>query len=81
LPNLKSLASSITEIYENWFLKIWDKPKWGNPLLFGETDFTVEFPHQMFPIRCANVELRLQQMDDFYDKPHFTMKNFKFRGL
>jgi len=26
------------------------------------------------------VELRLQQMGDFYEKPHFTMENFKFRG-
>jgi len=34
----------------------------------------------MFPIRCATVvELRLQQMGDFYEKPHFTIKNFKFR--
>jgi len=34
----------------------------------------------MFPIRCATVvKLRLQQMGDFYEKPHFTMKNFKFR--
>jgi len=31
----------------------------------------------MVPIRCATVvELRLQQMSDFYA---FTMKNFKFR--
>jgi len=34
----------------------------------------------MFPIRCATVvELRLQQMDDFYKKPHFRMEIFKFR--
>ena len=53
--------------------KIWDKQKWGNPLLFGETDFTVGFADPMFPIRCATVvELRLQQMGDF------TVKNFKF---
>ena len=33
----------------------------------------------MFPIRCATVvELRLQQMGDFYEKSHFTMENFKF---
>jgi len=62
--------------------KIWNKPKWENPLLFGETDFTVGFPDPMFPLRCATVvELRLQQMGDFYEKPHFTMENFKFRGL
>ena len=43
--------------------KIWDKPKWGNPSLFGQTDFTVGFADPMFPIRCATVvELRLQQM-------------------
>jgi len=59
--------------------KNWGKPKWGNPLLFGKTDFTVGFADPMFPIRCATVvELRLQQMGDFYDKPHFTMENFKF---
>jgi len=60
--------------------KIWDKPKCGNPLLFGETDFTVRFIDPMF--RCGTVvELRLQQMGDFYEKLHFTMKNFKFQGL
>jgi len=60
--------------------KILDKPKWGNPLLFGETDFTVGFADPMFPIRCATVvELRLQQMGYFYEKPHFAMENFKFR--
>ena len=58
----------------------WDKPKWGNRLLFGKTDFTVGFADPMFPIRCATVvELRLQQTGDFYEKPHFTMENFKFR--
>jgi len=57
--------------------KIWDKPKCGNPLLFGETDVTVGFANPIFPIRCATVvELRLQQMGDFYGKLHFTMKNF-----
>jgi len=36
----------------------------------------------MFPIRCATVmELRLQQMGDFYEKPHFIMENFKFREV
>ena len=35
--------------------KMWDKPKWRNPLLFGETDFTVGFADPMFPIRCATV--------------------------
>ena len=60
--------------------KIWDKPKWGNPLLFGETDITVGFADPMSLIRCATVvELRLQLMGDFYEKPHFTMENFKFR--
>ena len=33
----------------------------------------------MFPIQCATfMELRLQQMGDFHEKPHFTMENFKF---
>jgi len=31
-------------------VKNWDKPKWGNPSLFGETDFTVGFADPMFPI-------------------------------
>ena len=48
------------------------------PLLFGETDFTVGFADPMF--RCATVvELRLEQMGDIYEKPHFTMESFKFR--
>jgi len=52
----------------------------GNPLLFGEFDFAVGFADSMFPIRCATVvELRVQQMGDFHEKPHFTMENFIFR--
>jgi len=55
--------------------KNWGKPKWENPLLFGETDFTIGFKDQMFPIRCATVmELRLQQMGNFYKKPHLQCK-------
>ena len=43
-------------------------------------DFTVGFADPIFPIRCATVvELRLQQIGNFYEKPHFTMENFKFR--
>ena len=54
----------------------------GNPLLFGEIDFAVGLADPMFPIRYATVvELRLQHMGDFYEKPHFAMENFKFRGL
>jgi len=35
----------------------------------------------MFPIQRATfMELRLQQKGDFYEKPHFTMKNLKFWG-
>ena len=37
--------------YENireFVFKNWDKQKWGNPLLFEETDLTVEFAHPMF---------------------------------
>jgi len=45
----------------------------------AETDFTVGFADPMFPIRCATaVELLLQQMGEFYEKPHFTTKNFIF---
>ena len=33
----------------------------------------------MFPIQCGTfMELRLQQKGDFYEKPYFTMENFKF---
>jgi len=68
--------------YENireFVFKNWDKPKWGNTLLFEETNFTVGFADPMFPIRCATVvELRIQQMGNFYENPHFTMENFKF---
>ena len=54
----------------------------GNPLLFGEIDLTVGFADPMFPFRFATVmELRLQQMGDCYEKPHFTMENFKFWGV
>ena len=43
-------------------------------------DFTVGFADPIFPIRCATVlELLPQQIGDFYEKPHFTMENFKFR--
>jgi len=38
--------------------KNWDKPKWGNTLLFGETGFTVGFADPMFPIRCAPNTIR-----------------------
>ena len=30
-----------------------DKPKWGNPLFFGGTDFTVGFADPMFPIQST----------------------------
>ena len=35
--------------------KNWGKPKWGNPLLFGQTEFTVGFADPKFPIPCATV--------------------------
>ena len=35
----------------------------------------------MFPIKCATfMKLRLQQMGNFYEKPFFTIENFKFWG-
>jgi len=64
---------------KEFVFKNWDKPKWGHPLIFGETDSTVGFADPMFPIRYATVvELRLHQMGNFYEKPHFTMENYKF---
>jgi len=51
--------------FKRIFFKNWNKPKWGSPLLFAKTDFTVGFSDPMLPIRCATVvELRLEQ--------HFT---------
>jgi len=35
--------------------KNWGKSKWENPLLFGQTEFTVGLADPMFPIRCATV--------------------------
>ena len=63
--------------------KNWDKLKWGNPLLFAETDFTVKFADPMFPIQCATVvELRLQQMGDFFTKNRILQsKIFNFGRL
>jgi len=44
--------------------KNWDKPKWVTPYYLEKLTLP------MFPIRCATVvELRLQQMGDFYEKP------------
>jgi len=58
-----------------------DKPKWGNPLFWAETDFSVGFADPMFPIQCATfMELLLQQMGDFNEKLYFTMESFKFWG-
>ena len=60
--------------------KYWVNQTGETPYLFGETDFTVGFADPMFSIWCATVvELRLQQMGDIYEKPHFTKENFKFR--
>jgi len=52
----------------------------GETRYFWEkTDFNIGSVDPMFPIHCATfVELRLQKMDDFYEKLHFTMENFKF---
>jgi len=55
----------------------------GKPLLFGETDVTVGFADPMFPIRCAAVvELRLQQMGDFFKENRILQwKILNFEGL
>jgi len=48
---------------------------YGNIRVFG-------FADPMFPIRYATVvELRLQQMGDFYEKLHFTMESLNFGKL
>ena len=62
-------------------VKTSDKPKWGNPLFWGETDFTVGFADLMFPIQCDTfMELRLQQMGDFYKKTGFYNGKFLILG-
>ena len=38
-------------------------------------------PNVSYSMCATVVELRLQQMADFYEKPHFTMENFKFREV
>jgi len=65
------------ENIREFVFKNWDKPKW-------ETHYYLE--KLILPLdsqtQCATVvELRLglQQMGDFYEKPHFAKKNFKFR--
>jgi len=62
--------------------KIWDKPKWENPLLFGETDFTVGFEDQMFPIRCVTVVELYTTIANvrFLRKTAFYYGIFQFRG-
>ena len=51
----------------------------GKPIILGVNWITVGFADPMFPIQYATfMELRLQQMGDFYEKPHFTMENFKY---
>jgi len=69
VPNLKSLALSVTEIYGNLYLKIRISQN-GKTLIFWKNGFTIGF--------AAIVELYLQKMGDFYEKLHFTIKNFKF---
>jgi len=54
-----------------------DKLKWGNPLFWGNWLYRwIRRPN--VPIQCATVvKLRLEQMGDFYEKPHFTMGPLK----
>jgi len=60
-----------------FIFKNWDKPNWENPLLFGETDFTVGFADPMFPIPCATVvELRLTANRRFLRKTAFYNGTF-----
>jgi len=52
----------------------------GKPVIIWRNWFYRWIRRPMFPIRCATfVELRLQQMGDFYEKPYFTMENCQFR--
>jgi len=49
--------------------KNWSKPKRGNPLLFGGTDFTVGFADPMFSNRCATVAKILKGNPQFWEAP------------
>jgi len=51
----------------------------GKPFIFGKTDFTIGFADPIFLMQGGTfLELGLQTMGDFYEKPHFTMENFKY---
>ena len=58
--------------------KIWDSPKWINPLLFVQIDLCIGFAAHIIPIQCTTfVALSLQQMVDFgeipYSLPYFGL--------
>ena len=51
------------------------------PYFGGKLTLPLDSQTQCFFIQCTTfMELRLQQMGDFYEKLHFTMENFKFWG-
>ena len=88
---LNSLASAVAEILKRDPKILGSFPSPGprplfrinqngeTPYFLGETDFTVIFADPMFPIQYETfIELRLQQVGDFYEKPRFTMEHFKF---
>jgi len=57
MPNLKSQTSCYGNI-KKFVFKNWDKSKWGKPLFFGETEFTIAFAAPMLPNQCTTfVEL------------------------
>ena len=66
-PQIRSRCLHLLLYYGNireFVFKNWDKPKWVTPYYLEKLTLP------MFPIRCATVvELRLQQMGDFYEKP------------
>jgi len=54
----------------------------GKPLIIWRNWFYCWIWRPMFPIRCPTVvKLRLQQMGDFYEKPHLQWKILNFERL
>ena len=58
--------------------KNWDKPKWGNPLLFAQTDFT-DVPNVSY-LMCNCCGATTTANWRFLRNTNFTIENLKFRG-
>jgi len=78
-PQLHAKFEVADFIYEGnirkFVFKNWDKSKWGNLLIFGETDYTIGFADRILPIQCTAAE---KWVIFSRKKKQFTMENFKF---